>query len=385
MLTAENIRESLEDIVSRLRHGDYKNEEHVRLSLVCRLLTQLGWDIWNPREVYSEFGAIPSEDATRVDIALFMPPELVRPAVFIEVKAVGKLAQSRVFGETQLRDYNRNNQAQISVLTDGKQWHFYLASASGEFSQRRFESFDLGCDSTSLEDVELVLDAFLSKAALQKGDAVIEAQKYLKRTDTEKTMAEVLPLAQRDLEDDPTANLLDKFLSRCAERGVNPLRDQALNFLKNSRHRPLPVSTLTTTTSPASAIALSASIAHISTSVGVRSVVVPERSEGSYLLQSNRGAESKGRFASNNKFLVFSGSFASEVTPGFIKDNSKSFQIRRELIGSGILKSERRGGFDVYQLTRDYEFNSSSAAASVMLGASASGPREWKKEDISSG
>lgn len=378
MLTAENFRESLEDIVSRLRHGDYKNEEHVRLSLVCRLLTQLGWDIWNPREVFGEFGAIPSEDATRVDIALFMPPELLRPAVFIEVKAVGKLAQSRAVGETQLRDYNRNNQAQISVLTDGKQWHFYLASASGEFSQRRFESFDLSSDSTSLEDVELALDAFLSKAALQNGDAVVEAQKYLKRTDTEKTMVEVLPLAQRDLEGDPTANLLDKFLSRCAERGVNPLRDQALNFLRSNPHRSHPVTTSTTVATSAGAIAHPASTPHISTFVGARTFVAPKLFEGLCSLQGNRGAEAKGQLAANRKFLVFSGSFAADATPGFIKDNSKSFQIRRELIESGVLKFERRGEFAVYRLTRDYEFNSISAAASVMLGASASGPREWK-------
>lgn len=378
MLTAENIRGSLEDIVSRLRHGDYKNEEHVRLSLVCRLLTQLGWDIWNPREVYSEFGAIPSEDATRVDLALFMPPELIRPAVFIEVKAVGKLAQSRAFGETQLRDYNRNNQAQISVLTDGKQWHFYLASASGEFSQRRFESFDLGSDNTSLEEVELALDAFLSKVALQNGGAVIEAQKYLKRTDTEKTMAEVLPLAQRDLEGDPTANLLDKFLSRCAERGVNPTRDQALNFLRSNPHRQLPVATPTTVATSASATAHPQPTPHISNFNGARPFVALERSEGLYSLQGNRGAEANGRLASNGRFLVFSGSFASEATPGFIKDGKKSFQIWRELIESGVLKSERRGDFAVYRLTKDYEFNSISAAASVMLGASASGPREWK-------
>lgn len=130
------MKEILSDVIKRLRNGEYKNEEHVRLSLVCRILEYLGWDIWNPREVFSEFAAIPQEDASRVDIALFMPPQLLRPAVFIEVKAVGKLAATIQSAELQLRNYNRNNQADISILTDGQIWHFYLSSASGEFSDK---------------------------------------------------------------------------------------------------------------------------------------------------------------------------------------------------------------------------------------------------------
>src|SRR5690349_11714173 len=126
------MKEILSDVIKRLRNGEYKNEEHVRLSLVCRILEYLGWDIWNPREVFSEFAAIPKEDVSKIDIALFMPPQLLRPAVFIEVKAVGKLAMTIQWAELQLRNYNRNNQADISILTDGQIWHFYLSSASGE-------------------------------------------------------------------------------------------------------------------------------------------------------------------------------------------------------------------------------------------------------------
>ena len=83
------MREIPTDIRERLQRGEYQNEEHVRLSLVCRLLFKLGWNIWSLREVNTEFPAIPTEDKTKVDIALFAKESF--PSVFIEVKAVGKI------------------------------------------------------------------------------------------------------------------------------------------------------------------------------------------------------------------------------------------------------------------------------------------------------
>ena len=65
------MREALIDIREKLQEGIYLNEEHVRLSLVCRLLSELDWEIWDPAEVNTEFPPIPTEDKTRVDIALF--------------------------------------------------------------------------------------------------------------------------------------------------------------------------------------------------------------------------------------------------------------------------------------------------------------------------
>ena len=46
------MRQILEDIRNKLSEGAYKNEEHMRLSLVVRLLHKLGWNIWDPKEVY---------------------------------------------------------------------------------------------------------------------------------------------------------------------------------------------------------------------------------------------------------------------------------------------------------------------------------------------
>jgi len=65
------MKELFADIKARLLNGEYKNEEHVRLSLMARVLQGLGWNIWNPIEVNTEFVVVPNEDSKKVDVALF--------------------------------------------------------------------------------------------------------------------------------------------------------------------------------------------------------------------------------------------------------------------------------------------------------------------------
>ena len=50
----EMLRPILEDIRRKLNAGAYQNEEHVRLSLVARIVQALGWDIWDPSEANAE-------------------------------------------------------------------------------------------------------------------------------------------------------------------------------------------------------------------------------------------------------------------------------------------------------------------------------------------
>ena len=153
------MNEILRDVVIKLSNNVYKNEEHVRLSLVSRILHELGWDLWNPNEVNSEFVVIPQEDKTRIDLALFLTTYV--PSVFIEIKAVGKLEGNISRIENQLRDYNRNNTALFSIITDGQKWRLYYSQTGGEFSQKCFKALDLLED--DIDDVELSFHTFLSK------------------------------------------------------------------------------------------------------------------------------------------------------------------------------------------------------------------------------
>ena len=136
------MHEILLDIRLRLLGKEYKNEEHVRLSLVARVVQALGWDIWNPTEVYTEFKATKKEDNTRVDVALFTPG-FEATAIFIECKSVGAFATDLAAVERQLRDYNRDHTALFTIITDGRHWRFYFSFTSGEFKDKLFCKFDL--------------------------------------------------------------------------------------------------------------------------------------------------------------------------------------------------------------------------------------------------
>ena len=188
------MKDILSDIRARLESGQYRNEEHVRFSLVGRILQHLGWNIWNPVEVNTEFCTVPEEDKSKVDIALFLKPNT--PSVFIEVKPVGKLDSDISLVERQLRDYNRNNNALFSVITDGRKWRFYYSLTSGEFSQKCFKTIDLPID--DLEDLELTFSAFLSKGEIGNGNAEKNAKTYLQLNQKQRAIEDAIPQAAID-------------------------------------------------------------------------------------------------------------------------------------------------------------------------------------------
>lgn len=145
------MKQILEDIRNLLDDGAFLDEQHVRFSLVGRICQHLGWNIWNPKEFYTEFRVkrIPpqnlSKDVTgKVDIALFIPEKTPEGAeVFIEVKTAGRLDSDLAAGEMQLHLYNAYHKSAISILTDGIKWRFYLPSAGGEFEDKLFSEINL--------------------------------------------------------------------------------------------------------------------------------------------------------------------------------------------------------------------------------------------------
>ncbi|MDD3562980.1 MAG: hypothetical protein PHR32_04810, partial [Candidatus Cloacimonetes bacterium] len=145
------MKQILEDIRNLLDDGAFLDEQHVRFSLVGRICQHLGWNIWNPKEFYTEFRVkrIPpqnlNKDVTgKVDIALFIPEKTPEGAeVFIEVKTAGRLDSDLAAGEMQLHLYNAYHKSAISILTDGIKWRFYLPSAGGEFEDKLFSEINL--------------------------------------------------------------------------------------------------------------------------------------------------------------------------------------------------------------------------------------------------
>lgn len=167
----------IKDIRSKLKSNAYQKEEHVRLGIIARLCQALGWDIWNPDEFYTEYTIKLKSKEGSVDVVLFH--SLLKdktPAVFFEVKSVGKLSGNIRDSEDQLMEYNQYNAAALTILTDGRIWRCYLSSAPGTFDQRMFSSIDLLEDEMSY--IVCILRSVLSKDRFTN-DAVSTAGKML--------------------------------------------------------------------------------------------------------------------------------------------------------------------------------------------------------------
>ncbi|MBI5474866.1 MAG: type I restriction enzyme HsdR N-terminal domain-containing protein [Ignavibacteriae bacterium] len=229
--------ETIDDICSKLSEGIYYNEEHVRVCIVLRLLNELGWDIWNPTEVNTEYKPVRYEDATRVDIALFC--NSFSPAVFIEVKAVGRIEGELARIEQQLRDYNRNNTAEFSFITDGQKWRLYYSQTGGEFSQKCFKTFDLLEEET--EDIARFLQLFLSKEKLVNGEGRQEATTYLRLSQRQRALEDSFPKAKRISQEPPFPRLPDALMNLMRQAGFDISEPEATSFITDATTRPTPV------------------------------------------------------------------------------------------------------------------------------------------------
>lgn len=84
-------------------------------------------------------------------------------------------------------------------------------------------------------------------------------------------------------------------------------------------------------------------------------------------------------FDLSHGFLVLRGSEAFIATASKARDAAYAEvrELRDALVADEILRQE----VDVYVFQTDYVFRSSSLAASVILGRTASGPNEWRDEN----
>ena len=244
----ESLRDVIEDIQKKLKANAYQNEEHVRLSLVARVVQALGWDIWNPGEVATEFQVVPDEDRTKVDMALFAVSSY--PAVFIEIKAVGKMEGNLPSIEAQVRDYTRNITTPFAIITDGKLWRFYYVKGDGSFGQKLFDSVDLSKVDTF--HAEKVFESYLSKTEVRNGNSENEAKKKLNVTQVYLEMANCFPNAQARTLREPYPNLPDAIILEMSSKGYTVTRQEAVAFIRSRDGKqvvvPEPVTAITSIT-----------------------------------------------------------------------------------------------------------------------------------------
>lgn len=161
---------------------DNFDEASTKQAVVLRLLSFLGWDIFNVDEVYPDYSA----NSFSVSYAL-----RVKNAnkIFIEVKRVQEKLDNY---QKPLLSFASRENVDIAILTNGVLWWFYLPKSAGNSQEKWFYSVDL---LKQPEDsfVSQLID-LLSNNKVAKGQA-LKAAKALNQNKNQKIASNVIPEA----------------------------------------------------------------------------------------------------------------------------------------------------------------------------------------------
>ena len=224
----EKLIAAIRDIGAKLEKGAFSNEDQVSKGVVMRLLQVLGWDVFDPDRVSSEFRIA----SRKVDYALLHQP--FGPVVLIEVKDVGKATAK---GEEQLFDYCSKQGVPLAVLTDGRSWNFYFPAGTGSYEQRRFAVAHLLDDDPS--DCALRLTRYLGFGVVVSGQSHTDAQRdydaYRKQIVAKEQFTPALKALVTEADPQFVALFCDRVEQLCQ---IRPDEAEVTRFLRGEAPRP---------------------------------------------------------------------------------------------------------------------------------------------------
>ena len=214
------LSKELYEIQKAIELGQFPNEAAVSRGVVMRVLSALGWPVFDPTIVWPEYPL----ESLRVDYALCTPPK--KAALIIEVKAIGKAENS----DAQLLEYAFKSGVPMALLTDGQEWHFYLPSGQGSFEERRFYKLDI--IERDIQESAERLNKYLSFDRVKSGDALRAAQADYSSAAIARTVQETIPQAWQRLIEERDSLLVDLISEKVADIcGYNPDPDLIDEFL----------------------------------------------------------------------------------------------------------------------------------------------------------
>jgi predicted type IV restriction endonuclease len=359
----EALIDVIKDIREKFDKKSFKDEQHVRFSLVGRICYALGWNIWDPEEFYTEYPVkrYPPQEITtelrgRVDVALILPEKHSDIAeVFIEIKNPYKLQTELVSGETQLKRYNWWDKSAISSLTDGVTWRFYLPSIGGAFENSLFSEIDLVKD--DIDDTCAIFDQVLRrdnfrKKAVESAEDIYEEIGRIKK----------LSLAKSEAEDIARKTGMQKFTI-------------AQQLLKNQHNFEIEIDEIERlwqkkipkVTQPPS-----------QTNIKPKHPLQPPLNPNAIKVYiNNNGVNASGEFNLDSKqFTLLKGSeIVKHHKPTF---RGKYLELKNDMIKDGRLCLDSTG--TKYVLNVDLILKAPSPASYLVLGRSSSGWIDWLDE-----
>ena len=219
---SKRFAETIEELAKGIGAGSFRSEAEISQGVIKRVLHELGWPVFNVQVVAPEFKI----GARKVDYALCHPAG--KPSVLVEVKDLGK-ADSR--GQKQLFEYCFHQGVPIAVLTDGREWSFFLPSGQGSYEERRFARLDL-IDDDSVAAVE-TLERYLAFDRVKSDEARRWAERDYDAVRRQREAASNYASVWSRLLAGPHPSLLTLFSKEVGnETGVPPERESAARFIR---------------------------------------------------------------------------------------------------------------------------------------------------------
>ncbi|MBW2518612.1 MAG: restriction endonuclease subunit R [Deltaproteobacteria bacterium] len=172
------------------------DEASTKQAVVLRLLSFLGWDIFNVDEVYPDY-TVNSYSAS------YALRNRNANKILIEVKRVHEKLDNY---QKALLSFAAQEKVDISVLTNGVSWWFYLTHSAGNSQDKWFYSADLFKQNEDAVVPNLI--DLLSKDKVANGQALKAAQ-ALNQNKNQKMAADVIPEAWNKLVSQPNMILVE--------------------------------------------------------------------------------------------------------------------------------------------------------------------------------
>lgn len=210
----------IEAIREGLASDSFQNEAAVSQGIVQRLPAGLGWPVSSTQLVWPQY---PTQ-GLKVDYALCCPPN--KPRIFIEVKRVGQADGA----ERQLFEYAFHGGVPFVVLTDGREWNFFVPAGSGDYEERRVYKLDLV--DRDIAECASRLERYLTYESVCAGQALQAAQDDYRSVERTREIQATLPQAWEKLisgDDELLAELIADYTEDIC--GFRPEPDDVAAFL----------------------------------------------------------------------------------------------------------------------------------------------------------
>ncbi len=195
------------------------DESSIKHAVVMKLLSLVGWDIFDVEAVVPDY----SVKRNSVDFSLKIDGT---DAVFIVVVKPGDNMDNYL---DKLLDFAYQEKVDISVLTNGTSFRFYLSSVEDPPEAKLFYACDIKKDET--DEIAERLSAYLSKANIIKGTAS-EAAIDIYNSHKKAVAGEYIPEAWSKLLEDPDDRLVALLMETTGDLcGYEPDKELIEDFL----------------------------------------------------------------------------------------------------------------------------------------------------------